>query len=420
MNMPVLPVTSSSPPPAADASARGADAAASTDAPAFSNVLSRQRDGAAPPPETQSAETRRPAGKAGERAPADPAGQHDPLGPDETLSLILDSAALPLMQAAAATLENRAADAGAATRPAGAAEAHALRMPADIRAEPATDTRGGARDGRQADPAADTGSRLRAPGIEAAALLPAARARAAADEPAPAPIRDAGRARIAATQPHIQPANQAFDAQAAGRQAADPAVQVSFSASGADATQLAAPNVAQASAAAPAAASLLPAGTPAPAAAPVVAVPTPLSNPQWPQDFSRQVLQLTQSLAGAGHTVQMHVNPPELGPIHITLHVGDSITQASFVSPHASVRQALENALPHLEQQLAQAGLSLGQADVGDQQPGQQTQGQGSSARNGESTFSLDGQLGDTASLPTASPTPRTIARPDALVDTFA
>ena len=69
--------------------------------------------------------------------------------------------------------------------------------------------------------------------------------------------------------------------------------------------------------------------------------------------------------------------------------------------------------------QLAQAGLSLGQADVGDQQPGQQAQGQAPSARNGDSTFSLDGQVADTATA-TATTIPRTVTRPDALVDTFA
>ncbi len=361
MNMPVLPVTSPSP-PSAEAPARGADAAA-TDAPAFSNVLSQQRDGAAARP----AESRQ-TGKTGDRADADAAERREPLGPDETLSLILDSAALPLMQAAVPTAETRPVHAASASRT-GAAD----------------------------------------------------RAIPRADAPAPADAREPGRARAATAQSHAQSAGQALAAQAAaGSQAAEPSAHAR-SASGPETIQAPAPTAALASAAAPAGASLLPAAAPAPATA-SVAVPTPLSNPQWPQDFSRQILHLTQNLAGTGNTVQMHVNPPELGPIHITLHVGDSIAQASFVSPHASVRQALENALPHLEQQLAQAGLSLGQADVGSQQSGQQAyaQGQAQPSRDGGSTFSLDGQAVEAASLPAASPAPRTVSRPDALVDTFA
>ncbi len=412
MNMPVLPVTSPSPPPA-EAPARGADAAA-TDAPAFSNVLSQQRDGAAARP----AESRQ-TGKTGDRADADAAERREPLGPDETLSLILDSAALPLMQAAVSTAETRPIHAGSAGRT-GAADPRTARLPVDAEGRASIDARGAASDA-QADPAG-ADSRFRMPRADAAtAASDADRALPRADAPAPAGAREPGRVRAAAAQSHAQSAGQALAAQAAaGAQAAEPATHVR-AVSGPETIQSSAPNAALASAAAPAGASLLSAAAPVPATAPV-AVPTPLSNPQWPQDFSRQILHLTQNLAGTGNTVQMHVNPPELGPIHITLHVGDSIAQASFVSPHASVRQALENALPHLEQQLAQAGLSLGQADVGSQQSDQQAyaQGQAPSARDGGSTFSLDGQTVEAASLPAASPATRAASRPDALVDTFA
>jgi flagellar hook-length control protein FliK len=420
MNMPVLPVASSNPPPA-DVPARGADAATTTDAPAFSNVLSQQRDGVAARP----AESRRTE-NAGGRANPDTAERPEPLGPDETLSLILDSAALPLMQAAVAveTRPDRAgattdADTGTAIRT--AADPRAARLPIDVQGQAPAEPRDGAPvlDTRTAE--ADANGRNRAPRLDVAAATAPATARTTlqTDTAAPANPRESGRARLAATQSQSQTTGQASLAQAAaGSRAADPSTQ-DRPAAGLATLQAATPDAALASAAAPTGASLLPAAAPMPATAPV-AVSTPLSNPQWPQDFSRQILHLTQNLAGAGGTVQMHVNPPELGPIHITLHVGDSIAQASFVSPHASVRQALENALPHLEQQLAQAGLSLGQADVGDQQPGQQAQGQAHSTRNGESTFSLDGQTADATAQPAAPMAPRTVSRPDALVDTFA
>src|SRR5690606_32045347 len=124
MNMPVPPVTSPSP-PAPDAPARGADAGAA-DTPAFSNVLSQQRDGAtARPAESRQTESRR-AGK----ADAEASERRDPLGPDETLALILDSAALPLMQAAAAT-DPHAARVGSAARQ-GADGPQADRLPIDL------------------------------------------------------------------------------------------------------------------------------------------------------------------------------------------------------------------------------------------------------------------------------------------------
>lgn len=418
MNMPVLPVTSSSPPPT-DSPARGADAAAATDAPAFSNVLSHQRDGVARTAESRPAESRRTEG-AGRRADADATERHDPLGPDETLALILDSAALPLMRAAAPTAETGPAHAGRATH----AEPRAARLTIDVAARASADT---LEDSPEARPTGENGmaGRTRMPGTEMAAAAPIVRTPLHADLSAPSDPRESTRARTVSSQA------QPFHPRASGQMPdADRAPSVQAAAGGpfvesvphlrtASGLEAPAPDgAALASASAPVGATLLPAAAPLPTTAPV-AVPTPLSNPQWPQDFSRQILHLTQNLTGSGNTVHMHVNPPELGPIHITLNVGDSIAQASFVSPHASVRQALENALPHLEQQLAQAGLSLGQADVGDQQPGQQAQDQAPSARNGDSTFSLDGQVADMASAPAAL-VPRTVSRPDALVDTFA
>ena len=67
------------------------------------------------------------------------------------------------------------------------------------------------------------------------------------------------------------------------------------------------------------------------------------------------------------------------------------MASASFVSAHASVRQAIETALPQLQQALAQAGISLGQTSVGEQAAQQQfaqnqgggTQRQGSGLTGG-------------------------------------
>ncbi|CAM5190518.1 hypothetical protein CDEF62S_03919 [Castellaniella defragrans] len=153
-----------------------------------------------------------------------------------------------------------------------------------------------------------------------------------------------------------------------------------------------------------------------------LAVPTPLSAPQWAQDFGRRIAAFAQSGANGLHTVQLHVNPPELGPVHILLQIGDATTQAAFVSPHAHVRQALENALPRLEQQFAQSGLSLGQASVSDQQAGQQAfqQSDFTSSRGGSGTLSGRGMIASASpGLPTDPRTTAVPRRPDALVDTF-
>ena len=43
-----------------------------------------------------------------------------------------------------------------------------------------------------------------------------------------------------------------------------------------------------------------------------------------------------------------------------------------FVSQHAEVRQALQDALPQLREMLASSGINLGQANVSDQGPKEQ------------------------------------------------
>ena len=87
------------------------------------------------------------------------------------------------------------------------------------------------------------------------------------------------------------------------------------------------------------------------------------------------------------------------------------------MSAHASVRQAIETALPQLQQALAQAGISLGQTSVGEQAAQQQfaqDQGGGSQRQGG----SLTGGAGDVVA---DASRPLGLARnANALVDTFA
>jgi flagellar hook-length control protein FliK len=155
---------------------------------------------------------------------------------------------------------------------------------------------------------------------------------------------------------------------------------------------------------------------------------SPLGSASWAQELSDQMLQQTQwqgryGLNGlAQQQIELSLNPADLGPLHIVLSVNDGVAQASFISPHAAVRDSVETALPQLQQALANAGLSLGQANVGADhaQPEQQRQG-------GEDGAQADAQ----ATLENASEAAATsddealitAARPqrsNALLDTFA
>lgn len=158
-------------------------------------------------------------------------------------------------------------------------------------------------------------------------------------------------------------------------------------------------------------------GAAASGASPVVA--TPLGHPQWGNDFSKQVSQVSQSLKNGLQSIELRLDPPDLGPIRISININDGVAQAMFVSPHAAVRSAVENALPQLQQQMAQAGISLGQTSVSDQGQGQQQAENGNnSGRAGLSGTALNS--GTTLNQPDTALASRPQSTHNGQVDTFA
>ena len=99
------------------------------------------------------------------------------------------------------------------------------------------------------------------------------------------------------------------------------------------------------------------------------------------------------------------------------------MAHAMITSPHAQVRHALEQSLQQLQQQFAENGLTLGQADVGDQNASHQAfheQLAAKDSKGDQPAFSLNGlATSDETSLLTGSTVTRSLA-PNALVDTFA
>lgn len=88
----------------------------------------------------------------------------------------------------------------------------------------------------------------------------------------------------------------------------------------------------------------------------------PLSSDAWPAQFGEKIVWLAKN---DQQSAQININPPQLGPIQITLQLNGDQANAIFASPHAEVRQAIESAMPQLREMLASAGISLGDANVG-------------------------------------------------------
>lgn len=133
----------------------------------------------------------------------------------------------------------------------------------------------------------------------------------------------------------------------------------------------------QAPAAAPAAALLHPSGAPAhPATPAALKLDLPVAHAAWGAGLADHVAwMVNQSVQHA----ELHLNPPELGPLHVSLTLHNAQANAQFVAQHPGVRDALAAALPRLKQMLAGSGIALGNAtvsaDSSQGQPGTPRQG---------------------------------------------
>lgn len=87
-------------------------------------------------------------------------------------------------------------------------------------------------------------------------------------------------------------------------------------------------------------------------------------------------------MASQNHQVaELHLNPPNLGPLEVRLTISNDQASALFVSHHSAVREAIETALPRLREMLADNGIMLGNVTVGSESFSQQ---QAFDQRNGK------------------------------------
>ncbi|MEI8362407.1 MAG: flagellar hook-length control protein FliK [Betaproteobacteria bacterium] len=132
----------------------------------------------------------------------------------------------------------------------------------------------------------------------------------------------------------------------------------------------------------------------------------------WDQAISQKVVWMV----GAGEqSATLTLNPPDLGPLQVVIHVHNDQANTTFISDNPEVRQALEDGMSNLRDKMNASGIQLGQVNVssGEQskQPFQQAVQQQvvASATNGS------------ASAPVTEKSSRSLERvSNGLVDTFA
>lgn len=81
----------------------------------------------------------------------------------------------------------------------------------------------------------------------------------------------------------------------------------------------------------------------------------------WDEALSQRVVWMAH---GAEQSATLSLNPPDLGPLRIVLNVSNNQASATFISQQPEVRQAIEAALPKLENMMMGAGIQLGQTSV--------------------------------------------------------
>lgn len=153
------------------------------------------------------------------------------------------------------------------------------------------------------------------------------------------------------------------------------------------------------------------------AAAPALPVPSPVGTPQWRQELGDQVVWMASRLENRAELV---LNPPQMGRIEVSLTVSGDQANAVFTSANPVVRDALEASLPRLREVLADAGIQLGQAQVGAENAQQSAQQDKNGDNFGPGREAALADAAPSQSLIGSAQEPVALKMGRGLVDTFA
>ncbi len=144
---------------------------------------------------------------------------------------------------------------------------------------------------------------------------------------------------------------------------------------------------------------------------PSLRIDTPFGQSGWHEEMGQK---LTWMAGNNRQQADLVLTPPQLGRVEVSLTMNGDQATAIFTSPNPAVREALEASLQRLREVLADAGVSLGQTQVGSESPSQ-------SSRQDERGVGTDRgvRYAATVALPGSSATARSGAG-RGMVDVFA
>lgn len=116
------------------------------------------------------------------------------------------------------------------------------------------------------------------------------------------------------------------------------------------------------------------------------AISANVGSPNWSQQMTQQVAYMVK---GGIQQAEIKLNPANLGPMEIKLSISDDKASVNFVTQHASVRDALDSALPRLKEMLEQQGLNLADANVSTQSEQRQANSEMHDEKNTQTSDAL-------------------------------
>ena len=144
-------------------------------------------------------------------------------------------------------------------------------------------------------------------------------------------------------------------------------------------------------------------------------IATPITQQSaWGNEFSQKI---TWMVTQQNQSAELHLNPPQLGPLDVSIKLNGDQATATFTSPHAAVREAIEQAMPKLREMLADSGIMLGNAMVSDQTARNNT---GHSSGKSKGNNPAAQAETDTAVSAVQETRVSRISRHNGMVDTFA
>jgi len=142
-------------------------------------------------------------------------------------------------------------------------------------------------------------------------------------------------------------------------------------------------------------------------------ISTSVRDSIWGERVSERVIMMAGNQL---KSAEIRLTPAELGPLRVQVAIDDGAANVTFHAQHALTRDALEQALPRLREMLAENGLTLGNAQVGDD--GVRQGSRDAEAEKAASTAT--GSESPDSAVEQGSDTDRRAILSRGLVDTFA